>query len=82
MGNTTLGSDQVMPVINFVCERTGKNIFASIQYIRALLGGAKKSFNHEQSIQYLKMLAYSADYCVELVESMSSINCHTSAIAF
>lgn len=39
MGGTAIGSDQVMPVLNFICEKTGKNIFASVQYIRALLGG-------------------------------------------
>jgi hypothetical protein len=82
MGKTTIGSDQVMPVINFVCERARKNIFASTQYIRALLGGGEKKFSNEKCKQYLKILANSADYCVELVESMSSINCHTSTIAF
>jgi hypothetical protein len=47
MGSTVLGSDQVMPIINFICEKTGKNIFASIQYIRALLGGGKGYYNLE-----------------------------------
>ena len=39
LSSTVLGSDQVMPVMNYVCEKTGKNIYASVQYLRALLGG-------------------------------------------
>lgn len=67
MGNTVIGSDQIMPIMNFVCEKSGKNIFGSIQYIRALMGGGRKSFNQEQCIQNLKMIESNADYCVDLV---------------
>ncbi len=33
-----MGADQMLPVINYICEKTGKNILASTSYIDAFLG--------------------------------------------
>lgn len=38
LGSTAVGSDQIFPVVNFVCERSGYNILAAVSYINAFLG--------------------------------------------
>lgn len=38
LGSAAVGSDQLCPVVNFVCERTGYNVLAAVSYINAFLG--------------------------------------------
>jgi hypothetical protein len=38
MGSTAIGSDQMFPVVNYVCEKTHKNILAGVSFINAFLG--------------------------------------------
>ena len=66
-----------MPVINYICEKTGKNIYASAQYLRALLGGGS-AYNDELCRESITEINKSANYCLDLVESVSSIYCHAS----
>lgn len=77
MGSAVIGSDQIMPIVNFVCESTGKNIFASIQYIRVMLNGGMNVNLLEQQ-KLIKLIDSKADYCCDLVESMASVYCHSS----
>jgi len=39
MENAAFGSDQIMGIVNFITETSGKNIYAGTQYIKAILSG-------------------------------------------
>lgn len=55
-----------MPIINYICEKSGKNIYASIQYIKAILGCGQK-YNYEKCCLYLTLIDNTAVYSLELV---------------
>lgn len=73
MGSTVIGSDQMFPVVNYICEKTNKNILAAVSYINAFFG--TDIFLRDKM---LSEIGPEAGYCLQLVESVSGVYCHAS----
>ena len=77
MGNAVVGGDQVIPILNFICEKTEKNIYATTRLIKCWLGD-KRVYSDAEARDTLQLINTEADYCLNLIESVSTMYCHAS----
>ena len=65
----------MLPVLNYICEKTNLNIIGSIAYIDAFVG-------HEEKMQevMLRQVSEEAEYTISVVEIAASFYCHASQI--
>lgn len=66
MGNAVFGSDQIMPILNFICEKTEKNIYANTRLIKCWLGD-KRLYSDAEARDILQRINPDADYCLNLI---------------
>ena len=79
MKNGAFGSDQIMAIVNFITETSGKNIYASTQYIKAILSGPITA-NELYLRDNLLLIDENSDYCFHLLEAVSTVHCHISQL--